>query len=541
MKLFIYYAFCSVKNQIKKLFRSWVAILLAACILLGMAVGIGAALLAEHFEEDGVPGQEESVLPPETEPDSEVSGSVLELAAAAVILLVLFFHIISADKNGSAIFLMPDVNLLFAAPLKPQSVLLFRLMSQIFVALFASFYLLFQLPNMVLQLGVSTVTAIAVIAVWFLTLVYGRLLNLLVYTVASTHIRLKKYIRPVIYTAVLLIAGSFYLFYQSHSELSLFDVADSFFNLPASRWIPVYGWLKGLIAWTAEGEWFCAVLSLLLLIGGAVLIGFCVWHIKADFYEDAMAKSQETAERMAAAQSGSAVKRKKDRNDRVARDGLHFGSGAQMFFCKTVYNRFRFAVLRAFTKTSMFYLVLSVGISLILVLVAKNALFPVVGLVLCGAAFFRAFGNPLAADVGKDYFVTVPANPYEKVIWSLLGGTVDCALDLLPALAVSAVLLRASAIEAAAYFLLAVGLDFYASNVMLFIELSVPGSLALQVKQVISILFIYFGMLPIAAVVLVGVLLNFYLPSLFIGAVAAVCIGSAFYAFSPLLLIRGRK
>ena len=546
MKLFFYYAFCSFKNQFKKLFRSWVAILIAVCILFGVVIGIGAALVADHFEGEDVPGQEEVVDPSEPggedpETDPATLGGVLELAAAAVILLVLFFHIILADKNGSAIFLMPDVNLLFAAPLKPQSVLLFRLMSQIFVTLFASVYLLFQLPNLILNFGIGAMTAIAVIVVWILTLVYGKLLNLLVYTVASTHIRLKKYIRPVLYAGVLLIAGSFYLFYRSHSGMTLFEAADSFFNLPASRWIPIYGWLKGLMMWTMEGKWLYAALSLLLLTGGAALIGFLVWHIKADFYEDAMAKSQETAERMAAAQSGSAMKRKKDRDDRIVRDGLNFGSGAQMFFCKTIYNRIRFATLKVFTKTSVFYLVLSVGISLVLVLVAKNALFPVVGLVLCTAVFFRSLGNPLAADVGKDYFVTVPANPYEKVIWSLLGGTVDCMLDLLPALAVSAVILRASVMEAAAYFLLAVGLDFYASNVMLFMELSLTSSLALQIKQAISILFIYFGLLPIAAVVLAGLLLDLYLPFLFIGAVAAAVIGGVFYAFSPLFLIRGRK
>lgn len=552
MKLFLYYAFCSVKNQLRKMFRSWVAIFLGVCILLGVVLGLGVGLLAEHFDKDTPPDEsvETPVDPPEDgddedgelweiEPETLMKG--IELGAGALVLVVLFFHLLLADKNGSAIFLMPDVNLLFSAPMKPQSVLLFRLMSQIFVTVFASVYLLFQLPNLILNLGMGALPAIAILVVWVVTLIYGKLLNVLVYTVSSTHVQLKKYIRPVLYAAVLLLAGGFYLFYRSNAELGLFEAAVRFFNDGWTRWIPIWGWLKGLVMWTLEGAWLYASIALGLLVGGIVLLAFLVWNIKADFYEDAMAKSQETAERMAAMQSGTAMKRKKDRADKIARDGLNFGSGAQMFFCKTIYNRFRFATLKVFTKTTIFYLFIGVGISLFMKLVANSAIFPVVGLVLCAAVFFRSLGNPLATDVSKDYFITVPASPYEKVIWSLLGGTVDCALDLLPALAISAVILRASPVEAIAYFLLALGLDFYSSNIMLFMELSLPTSLALQIKQAISILFIYFGILPIAAVVLVGVLFNLYLPFLFVAAIAAAGIGGVFYAFSPLFLVRGRK
>ena len=33
MRLFLYYSFCSAKNQIKKLFHSWVAVFLLVCLL----------------------------------------------------------------------------------------------------------------------------------------------------------------------------------------------------------------------------------------------------------------------------------------------------------------------------------------------------------------------------------------------------------------------------------------------------------------------------------------------------------------------------
>lgn len=547
MKLFLYYSFCSAKNQIKKLFRSWVAIFFAVCLLFGLVVGVGAGLLSSFLDDE--PGLEEPEDPAIEEPAPEDPAlteeqvlAAAELIAAGVVLAILFFHVILADKNGSAIFLMPDVNLLFASPMKPQSVLLFRLMSQILVTLFASVYLLFQLPNLVLNLGLPLSAGLALILAWVLVLVYGKLFSVLIYTVASTHIRLKKYIRPVLYAAVLLLAGGFYLYYLSHPGQGLFEVACGFFNAPGTRWIPVYGWLKGLAFWVAEGEWLAAGGTLLLLAAGAGVLAYVIWHIKADFYEDAMAKSQETAEVMAAAQSGDTVRRKKDRSDRIVRDGLNYGSGAMMFFCKTIYNRFRFAKLRVLTKTTVFYLAIGVGLSLLL-LRGEQSGFVVVGIALCALVFFRALGNPIAEDIGKPYFVMVPASPYAKVIWSLLGGSACCAMDLLPALAVSALMLRASPADVLGCFVLALGLDFYVSNMMLFLELSLPTALAVQIRQAISMmLFLVLGMLPLIPVVLVGVLTQFWLPLLLgVAGLGFAALGGVFFAFSPLFLIRGRK
>ena len=64
MKLFFYYAFCSVKNQLRKLFKTWVAVFFAICIRFGVVIGLGAAFiedLADIPDEEMPP--EEEVLP----------------------------------------------------------------------------------------------------------------------------------------------------------------------------------------------------------------------------------------------------------------------------------------------------------------------------------------------------------------------------------------------------------------------------------------------------------------------------------------------
>ena len=143
MRLFGYYAWHSFINQLRKLFKTWVLIFLVACMAIGVLIGVGAAML-----DDAAGGDEEIV---ESEVIEEEPGALeqlgiepegfVELIAGGIILVYFVFQAIGADKNGSRIFLPADVNLLFSSPMKPQSVLLFRLMTQLGTSILASVYL----------------------------------------------------------------------------------------------------------------------------------------------------------------------------------------------------------------------------------------------------------------------------------------------------------------------------------------------------------------------------------------------------------------
>ena len=270
MKLFLYYALHSFKNQIKKLFRTWVAAFLAICFVFGIVIGIGAAIISDTiesnyennddtYEEDYPTDTDENIVL--TEEDIEITVGILELVLGGITLVIFGFYTLTGDKNGSSIFCMADVNLLFSAPMKPQSVLAFRLTAKVGTALLASLYLLFQLPNLASSLSLSVPFVLSLLAAWFIVLIYGRLISVLVYTVASTHANLKKYVTPIVYGAAALIALSFYLYYSSHSEADLVETAFSFFNSPVSHYIPVWGWIKWMPILMYNGN---SILSLLL-------------------------------------------------------------------------------------------------------------------------------------------------------------------------------------------------------------------------------------------------------------------------------------
>ncbi len=542
MKLFGYYAWHSFINQIRKLFKTWVLIFFVVCFLLGGVIGVGVAML-----EDAAPGEEdpgyteelpEEELPPENPLSPEEAAGLTELVVGGIVLAVFVFMAVSADKNGSRIFLPADVNLLFASPMKPQSVLLFRLMTQLGVVLLSSAYLAFQIPNLVTNMGLDVWAAVGFMAAWLLALAIGKLLQILLYTVASTYDGVKKHLRKGIYGVLLLIAGGYFI-YANVSGLGYYEAATAFFNHSLTRFIPFWGWLKAFCMGVLAGDILMIVLSLMAsVLGGAVLV-IIIWRIPADFYEDAMAKSQETAELLEVAQAEKStgfVKRKKDRSQKLRRDGLNRGRGASVFFWRVMYNRFRFAHLGIFTKTSETYLLAAAAVGVLCrFVIVTDATLPVV-LTLAVFAFFRSMGNPLAEDTSKDFFRMIPEPTGKKLFYSILGGTACCGMDLLPALVLTCVLCGSNPFILLAWALVILSVDFYATNVGAFIDLSVPVAAGKTIKQVVQIMFIYFGLLPDIGIMAVGLVFD-AVPPAALGAVALnIALGSIFLALTPLFL-----
>lgn len=547
MRLFCYYAFCTVKNQLRRLLKTWVAVFLLVCVLFGVLIGVGASLLEDAVGGD-TPGEDEIIeeLPDEpwTEEDTAAALGYAELIIGGLCLALFCWEILGADKNGSLVFLPADVNLLFPSPLQPQSMLLFRLMTQLGTMLLAGLYLLFQIPNLTGELGLSLLSGLFLALALVLLLTLSKLLHVLLYTLGGTHPRVRRGIRPALFGLLLLVGLGYLLTMQERgAESDPLAAALAYFNAPLSRCIPLWGWLKGLCLYGMEGNYPAALLSLAaLLLSGAGLI-WVIWHLKADFYEDALAKADETAAlTQAATEGGTAMApRKKDRSDRLQRDGLRHGRGANAYFFKAMYNRFRFAHAHVLTKTAETYLLVGAALACSLRFAFETREASVVMLVLGAMVFFRSLGDPLAEDIERESFFMVPEPAHAKLFFSLLAGLAQCLMDLLPAVLVAGVILAANPAVLLAWLGVIVTVDWYATNVMVFIGLSLPTSLDKTIRTVIAIMFIYFGLIPDIALLAVGLVLG---PLPLYAALAAafnVLVGAVVFAFSPLFIERGRR
>ena len=542
MRLFLYYAVHSVKNQIKKLFKTWVAVFFAVCLLFGAVIGIGVGMLTGDIEEASSYSDDAYVYEGE-EPTREDVLPWIEIAVLALGAVIVVTNLLGGDKSGGQIFTMADVNLLFSAPMKPQSVMLFKLMTQIGATLAASLYLIFQLPNFLLNLNMTGFDAFAVIVAWFFILAYAKLINVFSYTVASTKEKYKKRLRPGVYGVLALIAFCFYLFMKTNG-LTVFPAILKFFGSGFAKLVPVIGWLSAFVHFAVTGQVLFAVLTALGLLGGLVLLVYIIWNVDADFYEDSLslsAEKEDTLRSAGEASKGVVITRKKERKRKISRDGIGKGYGANVLFYKSLHNRFRFAYLRVFTKTSITYLLACTAIGVVLRFFSNIRSFTPVALIMCLLVFYRSLGNPVSTDISNASFFMIPESAHKKLFFSHLAGSTDCVLDLLPGFLVATLLLGTNPIYSLLWLIFVVSIDFYSASVGTFLDLAIPESIATIIKSLIQIIFIYFGLLPIAAFIVAGLMLDLFSLFTVLAAVFSILCGALFFALSPIFLSGGKR
>ena len=552
MRLWGYYAWHTFWNTIKKMFRSTFLVIILAIfgfgIIFGLIGGVVGSMVEKQQSVETVESsseadrvQEEAMEEEETQKTPQEIAAIktyVEAGVMIVFLAILLWGMYSGSKDGTDIFQMADVNLLFTAPMKPQSVLMFRLSFQMVATVFASIYLVFQIPNLVVNMGLGASAVVAIFAGWILLLVFQRLMIVLTYTVCTTHEKLKPYVFPLIVGIVVLlgmIAGGTYL----ANGQNLLEAAHMTFASHWLRYLPVIGWYKGMIMCAVNGELFPFLVYLgLLLVSVAVLI-FAIWHMKADFYEDALASAGKRAQMLEAAKEGRVIAGKAHAK-KQQKEGNLKGWGASVFFTKEIYCRKRTAKFGIITNTMLFYLLVSVGISLFCVRIMEVSGFLVPGCILFFVLFFRNMGNPIAQETARNWLFLVPENPYKKVFFGVLAGTSLCAMDLLPALVVSALLLHEKPGIMLLWYLTYLVADFMFSEVGLLLEALVPASAMDTVKSMIQILLRCIILVIVAVFLAIGYFFGGIAGALVFTCAASAGIGGAISLIYPWMLHQGR-
>ena len=184
MRPFLYYAVHTIINTLKKLFKTWLVfffVIFVAAILVGIGVGTAVSKISDTIEEETV--TEEQVDEEENTPsglelfmeehDLDKAG-ITDLIVTAAFFLMITMSMMGADKSGQ-LFKPADVTLLFPSPMKPQSVLMFRLMLNLGLNLFLAIYMLFQLPNLILNAGFSVWGSFSIIIAYGLVMAFSTL------------------------------------------------------------------------------------------------------------------------------------------------------------------------------------------------------------------------------------------------------------------------------------------------------------------------------------------------------------------------------
>ncbi len=566
MRLFLYYASHSLLNTIKKVMKTWVAFILIV-IVFGTVVGLVTSLFTKKEKSgndtpdtavttvvDGEEGQGEE-LTLEDAADGSFAKSkigqmmkkynitkeqIVDLAISAVFLLVLATNILNA-QNSSKIFLPADVPMLFSSPMRPQSVLMFRLLCTLGTSLIVSLFMLFQIPNLTINAGLSLWGAVSLVIVYAMILVFSTLVQVIFYTITS---RMKtgtgniKTFLAVVYGAVFLGFAAF----TAISKLSLVEGLFAYFASTKTHWVPFWGWLRGISYYACIGDMTMSMIYLGLFVVACAVLVLIIWKLKADFYEDAMFAAEHKAEQLESAKKaakGGVATREKERKASLDREGFHYGSGANVFLYKAVFNRFRFAKLRIFSTTMIVYTIVAGVVAWFARGYSHGDAFFIPAAVLGVMAFYRTMGDPIREDTSRDFFMLIPETHHKKLMYSILGSLSVTAIDLVLPMVVAAIMLKANPLNVLVWFAFVLSISFFATVVGTLISLSLPKDQAQTISVVVQMIFLYFGLTPSAMALIIGILVGHVLTAVAVGCAINVLIGFLVSLILPSVL--GRK
>lgn len=556
MRLWGYYALHTFINTIKKIFKSKVMIVILCSFLIGGVVGGSVGFISSLVEdqartESSVSKDDKTNDPAQMEEDfmtvhADAIRESIPAATMILLLVVVLWGIYGGSKKGSDFFLMADANILFAAPLKAQTVLMFRLSFQMLALLFFTFYLIFQVPSMKLILGLDNFAIIAIFLAWGMLLFMSKLMSVFTYTLTATYEHLKKYVVPFVFAVGLLVVAATGAVYISTGNDYMATLRLTY-GADWSNYIPVFGWYKAMVMNAINGHVFASLGYMALNLVFLIALVWGIWHIKADFYEDALAGAQKRDDMTKAALEGRNINKDKKQSAKRTQKLEHKvrksyelkGWGASVFLHKSVLNRRRFSKFGFVTNTLLLYLAIGGLGAAFMAYKTDLREISVIGLIMALTLFFRNFGNPIEIESSHNWLFLVPEDPYKKVLYAILAGSVDCVLDLLPGIVVATVILRGNPLMALLWLATLVSMDFMFSCFGLLLQAILPSSAMDVVKSMLQMMLRAFIIVVIAIAFAIGTVLQ----GLALGAVfcmfTSLAVGTICFIVYPSLLHRG--
>lgn len=556
MRLWGYYALHTFINTIKKIFKSKVMIVILCSFLIGGVVGGSVGFISSLVEdqaqtESSVSKDDKTNDPAQMEEDfmmvhADAIRESIPAATMILLLVVVLWGIYGGSKKGSDFFLMADANILFAAPLKAQTVLMFRLSFQILALLTFTFYLIFQVPSMKLILGLDNFAIVAIFLAWGMLLFMSKLMSVFTYTLTATYEHLKKYVVPFVFAVGLLVVAATGAVYISTGNDYMATLRLTY-GADWSNYIPVFGWYKAMVMNAINGHVFASLGYMALNLVFLIALVWGIWHIKADFYEDALAGAQKRDDMTKAALEGRNINKDKKQSAKRTQKLEHKvrksyelkGWGASVFLHKSILNRRRFSKFGFVTNTLLLYLAIGGLGAAFMAYKTDLREISVIGLIMALTLFFRNFGNPIEIESSHNWLFLVPEDPYKKVLYAILAGSVDCVLDLLPGIVVATVILRGNPLMALLWLATLVSMDFMFSCFGLLLQAILPSGAMDVVKSMLQMMLRAF----IIVVIVIAFAIGTVLQGLALGAVfcmfTSLAVGTICFIVYPSLLHRG--
>lgn len=359
------------------------------------------------------------------------NGDIRELGA---IIFALYFAMIGligygGFSNGGSFFRMSDVNLLFPAPIKQQSVLFYGLAQQLGTALLMGFFILFQYAWMNSRYGIGYGYLLIIMLMYGIMMLSGQLISMIEYAFTAGNDQKKRRGKTVFLAILAVTAAAILAKTYMGGDMSFGSLSINAYNI--GRFFPVAGWLAASVTELIAGNIAAAAafLAATLAFDGVILVIFL--RSSPDYYEDVLA-SAEKFQSVLAAQSEGLQQDVTPQNIKVGKSGLGGGNGASAFYYKHLLENRR-AKAGFIGMNSLIFIV----VSLVYAFIMKKsmdgesesvALAITIGFSTYMQMFSSGFGR-LPAELSKPFIYLVPEPSESKLIQSLREGLIRYLIE----------------------------------------------------------------------------------------------------------------
>ncbi|NLP30754.1 MAG: hypothetical protein GX363_06455 [Clostridiales bacterium] len=424
----------------------------------------------------------------------------------ALYIWVFVMNCLNGLSKGASLYSMPDVSLVFVAPIPTKKVLLYGLIQQMGTSLLVGLFIIFQYGWLNSVYGVSLVFLIYILLGYALVIFSGQLSAMMIYSLTAGDDR-RKTVGKFIIFAICGIAALYALITIYLDKDNMVNAAVSVANDLPIILFPIAGWIQAAVVglWTGQGvKALLGILAAVIYVGAIVAI---LTRSKADYYEDVLQATEASYTAINASKEGridSALPHKV----KLGRIGISKGFGASTFYYKHLLESRRSRVFVLDRITLIFMIV-----NIVFAIFMKN-----VGIV---AAFsFATYMQVFSVALGRwirelvlPYIYLVPEPAFIKLLHCLRESLMKLVVEAIILFAIIGLILDLSIIEIifVVFARISFGLLFNAGNIL--VERFFSGiTLKIITVFIYIIIMIVISIPAITAATLINTLVDLFPP-----------------------------
>jgi len=392
----------------------------------------------------------------------------------AALLFISVPSILSGLKSGATFFKMSDVNFLFVSPISPKKILAYGLVKQMASSLLMMAFLLFYGGTAAKIFGVTPWQTVALVAGIALLVFTIQVITLLIYSYTSGRPERVRFVKICVYALLgVIVAFVLFSFLNNGSDMEALYAAIA---SPYLAFVPVAGWIKGMIFAIVEGNatnlFIYAALNIIALAGSILLFSTS----NSDYYEDVLQTTETTFGLKKAMKEGRPVNKFSTKTVKVTDTGINHGWGADTFFFKHIRQNKRRSRIPFIGVSTFVLLAVNVVMTVIVKAVSSSdaemmptGILMAISLALsCYILFFFNVTGDWTLELMKPYIYLVPEKAFSKLIWASMSTIIKPLIDGVIVFTALGIFLHANPFTALLCILLygATGLLFTAGNVL---------------------------------------------------------------------------